>query len=67
MTQQPPDVTKSRANQVQATESKDEAYGVVEEGAVTKDVADKTCASTAQNTYHQFRNLRDKYMILERS
>ena len=54
VTQQLPDATKPQKNQVQETEAKDEAKVVVEEGKVTKDMANEVGASTAQNARNWF-------------
>ena len=60
VTQQPPDLTKIWANQVQAMEAEDEARAVVEEELVTKDVDNEDDFSTAQHTCHLLKTSREK-------
>ena len=54
------------ANQVQATGDKDAAEEVVQEEAVTKDMADESDALTTQRTYHPSGTSREKWSILAR-
>ena len=58
--QQPPEVTKTRDNQVKAIEAEKEAVAVVGEEVVPKELEDEVVALTAHHTSHLFETSRKK-------
>ena len=64
VTQKPPILLTLLTNQVQATGAMNADDEVVQKKAVTKDMAGKADASTAQNKHHQSETSRYKLTVL---